>query len=158
MFHEVRSIFAENELELWAKAGINFCAGKSCPCRAEKSVYGYIVNWFHGTCNSPWWKLPGLAHTSYHELLLFHKQEHARNACNKLHPCGHMCGGIKGETVCLPCLHGCSSNPTLKQDADDMCMICFTEALSCAPAVQVKLWNCTKEVRITCGPCFNYSC
>ncbi|PNF28397.1 hypothetical protein B7P43_G16744 [Cryptotermes secundus] len=74
-------------------------------------------------------------------------QEHARNACNKLHPCGHMCGGIKGEAVCLPCLHGCSSNPTLKQDADDMCMICFTEALSCAPAVQLK-----------CGHVFHYHC
>jgi len=69
------------------------------------------------------------------------QQEHARNACNKLHPCGHMCGGIKGEVVCLPCLHGCSSKLALKQDADDMCMICFTEALSCAPAIQVKLWK-----------------
>ncbi|XP_021915277.1 E3 ubiquitin-protein ligase MYCBP2-like, partial [Zootermopsis nevadensis] len=74
-------------------------------------------------------------------------QEHARNACNKLHPCGHMCGGIKGEAVCLPCLHGCSAKPTLKQDADDMCMICFTEALSCAPAIQLK-----------CGHVFHYHC
>lgn len=64
-------------------------------------------------------------------------QEHAKNACTKHNSCGHMCGGIVGETVCLPCLHGCSGNPNLKQDADDMCMICFTEALSCAPAIQV---------------------
>ncbi|XP_047115899.1 E3 ubiquitin-protein ligase highwire-like [Schistocerca piceifrons] len=74
-------------------------------------------------------------------------QEHARNACNKIHACGHMCGGIKGETKCLPCLHGCSSDPTLKQDADDMCMICFTEALSCAPAIQLK-----------CGHVFHLHC
>lgn len=53
-----------------------------------------------------------------------------------------MCGGILGETKCLPCLHGCSRNSSLRQDADDMCMICFTEALSCAPAIQVpELFN-----------------
>nr|CAD7431359.1 unnamed protein product [Timema monikensis] len=74
-------------------------------------------------------------------------QEHARNACSKLHPCGHMCGGIKGEVTCLPCLHGCSADPNLKQDADDMCMICFTEALSCAPAIQLK-----------CGHVFHQHC
>lgn len=48
-----------------------------------------------------------------------------------------MCGGVLGESQCLPCLHGCSNNATLRQDSDDMCMICFTEALSCAPAIQV---------------------
>lgn len=50
-----------------------------------------------------------------------------------------MCGGVKGEATCLPCLHGCSSDSSLKQDADDMCMVCFTEALACAPALQVIL-------------------
>lgn len=64
-------------------------------------------------------------------------QEYARTACNKIHNCGHMCGGVQSEAVCLPCLHGCSANTSLRQDADDMCMICFTEALSCAPALQV---------------------
>lgn len=45
---------------------------------------------------------------------------------------------MKNEEHCLPCLHGCDkSATTLKQDADDMCMICFTEALSAAPAIQV---------------------
>lgn len=48
-----------------------------------------------------------------------------------------MCGGVLSETKCLPCLQGCSRDNTLRQDADDMCMICFTEALSCAPAIQV---------------------
>lgn len=106
-----------------------------------------------------WNMLLGLANAWDLEVLLamfFLKQEHARNACSKLHPCGHMCGGIKGEAVCLPCLHGCSSNPTLKQDADDMCMICFTEALSCAPAIQVRLWNDTKEVWICEFPIITY--
>ena len=93
------------------------------------------------------WHL-SVAHTKSYICSLFFKQEHARNACNKLHPCGHMCGGIKGEGVCLPCLHGCSSKLALKQDADDMCMICFTEALSCAPAIQVKLWKL--ELYLSC--------
>lgn len=64
-------------------------------------------------------------------------QEYSREACVRTSDCGHLCGGLKGETTCLPCLHGCSNNPSLKQDADDMCMICFSEALSAAPAIQV---------------------
>ena len=56
----------------------------------------------------------------------------------KTHGCGHLCGGVKEEDPCLPCLHhGSSTDTSLKQDADDMCMICFTEALACAPAIQV---------------------
>ncbi|KAL1131023.1 hypothetical protein AAG570_012261 [Ranatra chinensis] len=74
-------------------------------------------------------------------------QEHARNACCKVHQCGHLCGGIKSESVCLPCLHGCSGIASLKQDADDMCMVCFTEAISSAPAVQLK-----------CGHVFHLHC
>lgn len=67
-------------------------------------------------------------------------QEYAKLACSKTHPCGHPCGGVKNEDSCLPCLHGCDKNTgCLKQDADDMCMICFTEALSAAPAIQVAL-------------------
>uniref|UniRef100_A0A6Q2X7Z5 E3 ubiquitin-protein ligase MYCBP2 n=1 Tax=Esox lucius TaxID=8010 RepID=A0A6Q2X7Z5_ESOLU len=65
-------------------------------------------------------------------------QEYAKLACCKTHTCGHPCGGVKNEESCLPCLHGCDkSTGCLKQDADDMCMICFTEALSAAPAVQL---------------------
>lgn len=72
--------------------------------------------------------------------------EHAAQACTRTLPCGHACGGICNEDPCLPCLHGCHPSPEegapplpLKQDADDMCMICFTEALSAAPAIQVSL-------------------
>lgn len=79
-------------------------------------------------------------------------QEHGKNTCSKTLACGHQCGGIKNELLCLPCLHGCSNvNGELKQDADDMCMICFIEALSCAPSIQLKCGhvfhlNCCKNV------------
>lgn len=69
--------------------------------------------------------------------LLLTQQEYSREACVQTHECGHLCGGLKGEAECLPCLHGCSNSHSLKQDADDMCMICFSEALSAAPAIQV---------------------
>ena len=72
-------------------------------------------------------------------------------ACQKVHPCGHHCGGIIHEEDCLPCLHGCSSQqegtPLLRQDADDMCMICFTEALSPIPSILLK-----------CGHVFHFNC
>ncbi|XP_046604041.1 E3 ubiquitin-protein ligase MYCBP2 isoform X2 [Neodiprion virginianus] len=74
-------------------------------------------------------------------------QEHAKNACSKVHPCGHVCGGVRNERPCLPCLHRCMPGTDLKQDADDMCMICFTEALSCAPAIQLQ-----------CGHVFHLHC
>ncbi|XP_037071412.1 E3 ubiquitin-protein ligase MYCBP2-like [Pollicipes pollicipes] len=61
---------------------------------------------------------------------------HARAACQRVHECGHACGGVRDEEPCLPCLHGCSA-ASLRQDADDMCMICFTDPLSAAPAIQL---------------------
>ena len=66
-------------------------------------------------------------------------QERATNVCDKTLVCGHACCGVKDEGQCLPCLHGCASSegPKLKQDADDMCMICYTEGLSCGPCIQV---------------------
>ncbi|XP_071483043.1 E3 ubiquitin-protein ligase MYCBP2-like [Diadema antillarum] len=74
-------------------------------------------------------------------------QRYAENACTKVLPCGHVCGGILEEAECLPCLHGCVPTSNLKQDADDMCMICFTEALACAPAIQ-----------LICGHVFHHHC
>ncbi|XP_006639089.2 E3 ubiquitin-protein ligase MYCBP2 isoform X17 [Lepisosteus oculatus] len=75
-------------------------------------------------------------------------QEYAKSACSKTHPCGHLCGGVKNEEQCLPCLHGCDkSTSCLKQDADDMCMICFTEALSAAPAIQL---DCSHVFHLQC--------
>lgn len=88
-------------------------------------------------------------------------QEYAKQACSKTHPCGHPCGGVKNEETCLPCLHGCDkSTGCLKQDADDMCMICFTEALSAAPAVQVtkyKSFQC-KSLTSDCSVIMFTSC
>ncbi|KAJ8253382.1 hypothetical protein GJAV_G00212310 [Gymnothorax javanicus] len=75
-------------------------------------------------------------------------QEYAKLACSKTHVCGHPCGGVKNEELCLPCLHGCDrSTACLKQDADDMCMICFTEALSAAPAIQL---DCSHVFHLQC--------
>ena len=76
-------------------------------------------------------------------------QERAKVICTKTLSCGHPCNGVQGEEECLPCLHGCKTKQEgdegevksklqeLKQDADDMCMICYTENLSCAPCIQV---------------------
>lgn len=78
-------------------------------------------------------------------------QDHAKVICTKTLPCGHPCNGVQGEEDCLPCLCGCktavkeddsevkSKLHHLKQDADDMCMICYTENLSCAPCIQVSV-------------------
>ncbi|XP_055524898.1 E3 ubiquitin-protein ligase highwire isoform X3 [Wyeomyia smithii] len=83
-------------------------------------------------------------------------QEYAANACTKTLQCGHLCGGIINEERCLPCLQQkCLGNesslsekePKLTQDADDMCMICFTEALSSAPSIQ-----------LDCGHVFHCHC
>jgi RCR-type E3 ubiquitin transferase len=82
-------------------------------------------------------------------------QDYSANACSKILACGHFCGGIINEINCLPCLHQkCQSaanfdskKPKLTQDGDDMCMICFTEALSCAPSIQM-----------SCGHVFHYHC
>ena len=73
----------------------------------------------------------------------------AKEACTKILECGHPCGGILDEDPGLPCLHRCrpSDQGALKQDADDMCMICFTEALSAAPAIYLK-----------CGHVFHLHC
>ncbi|XP_062536745.1 E3 ubiquitin-protein ligase highwire-like [Armigeres subalbatus] len=83
-------------------------------------------------------------------------QEYAASACAKVHNCGHLCGGIINEEKCLPCLQQkcltseskvSGKEPKLTQDADDMCMICFTEALSSAPSLQ-----------LDCGHVFHFHC
>ena len=67
--------------------------------------------------------------------------ERSSEVCEKTLACGHPCNGVMGEEDCLPCLHhGCAMDVAkLKQDADDMCMICYTEGLSCAPCIQVRV-------------------
>ncbi|VVD05977.1 unnamed protein product [Leptidea sinapis] len=73
--------------------------------------------------------------------------EHGREACSRTLGCGHFCGGVRGERTCLPCLFGCTHSSSLRQDADDMCMICFTDPLQAAPAIQ-----------LTCGHVFHLHC
>lgn len=71
--------------------------------------------------------------------------------CDQTLTCGHPCSGVKGEEECLPCLHGCAAlEANLKQDADDMCMICYTEGLSCAPCIQVGLDLTSGACRCSC--------
>ncbi|CAH2036091.1 unnamed protein product, partial [Iphiclides podalirius] len=77
-------------------------------------------------------------------------QEFGRDACTRVLVCGHVCGGVRGESRCLPCLVGCPGPDDaipLRQDADDMCMICFTDPLQAAPAIQ-----------LTCGHVFHLHC
>lgn len=69
--------------------------------------------------------------------------ERADLVCDKTLSCGHACCGVKGEEKCLSCLYGCAGDDSkLKQDADDMCMMCYTEGLSCAACIQV--CTCTR--------------
>ncbi|XP_048488841.1 E3 ubiquitin-protein ligase MYCBP2 [Plutella xylostella] len=78
-------------------------------------------------------------------------QDHGKESCARVLSCGHLCGGVRGEKTCLPCLFGCTAavagEAPLRQDADDMCMICFTDPLQAAPAIQLK-----------CGHVFHLHC
>lgn len=81
-------------------------------------------------------------------------QEYAAEACNKILSCGHFCNGIANEEKCLCLEPKChrlvnakDDKPKLTQDGDDMCMICFTEALSAQPSIQLH-----------CGHVFHYRC
>lgn len=71
-------------------------------------------------------------------------KRHADTACTKQLTCGHMCQGV-AEDDCPPCLNGCGGS--LKQDGDDMCMICFSEPLSAAPVLHLE-----------CGHVFHFHC
>eukprot|EP00927_Polykrikos_kofoidii_P009870 TRINITY_DN14140_c0_g1_i2.p1 TRINITY_DN14140_c0_g1~~TRINITY_DN14140_c0_g1_i2.p1 ORF type:complete len:548 (+),score=81.10 TRINITY_DN14140_c0_g1_i2:116-1759(+) len=78
--------------------------------------------------------------------------EKERRACGKRHfDCGHWCGGIRGERVCLPCLHvDCCRRklaPAKLPDGDDWCPICWTETLNAAPAI-----------RLACGHVLHHHC
>lgn len=67
-------------------------------------------------------------------------QRFAAESCTKVLDCGHFCHGVLGELVCLPCLHGCSNgsgSSGLRQDGDDMCMVCFSESLFAGPCIQL---------------------
>lgn len=78
------------------------------------------------------------------------------SACSRVLRCGHACGGVRGERACLPCLFGCGAGAAaggapLRQDADDMCMICFTDPLQAAPAIQVSLSPLSQPIYVPLG-------
>jgi len=73
-------------------------------------------------------------------------RQFASTACSKVLSCGHFCGGLNSDENCLQCLRSeCSKD--LKQDAEDVCMICFTDTLSSAPVV-----------KLDCGHLFHFHC
>ena len=89
---------------------------------------------------------PGLALVCEDELCL----ERAKLNCTRTHPCGHPCGGVRGEKQCLPCLRHCNpptEGPPLTQDHELDCAICYTEPLGAAPTIRLK-----------CGHCFHHEC
>ncbi|KAL0046570.1 hypothetical protein WJX82_004073 [Trebouxia sp. C0006] len=77
--------------------------------------------------------------------------------CSRLLACGHWCGGVAGETDCLPCLHGCSnthmhSGVTLTSRAvtlngQDACPMCW-EPLACGPAI---ILTCDHACHLACA-------
>lgn len=61
-------------------------------------------------------------------------------SCDKIHRCGHVCKGWRGEHQCLPCLEpdcitkyneGKSKQEALLegQNSDEFCTICYTTGL-----------------------------
>lgn len=66
----------------------------------------------------------------------------AEEACGKIKACGHACGGVRGESQCMPCFSGCDCP---MPPPSDPCMC--SEALSSAPAV-----------RLDCGHVFHGGC
>jgi E3 ubiquitin-protein ligase MYCBP2 len=65
-------------------------------------------------------------------------------ACVCTLDCGHLCGGVRDETTCLPCYEGCSG---VKLVADEDCTVCYTEHLVASPTI-----------RLGCGHAFHYMC
>merc|ERR1712232_1370355 len=75
----------------------------------------------------------------------------AKNVCTKRLPCGHVCCGIRGEEVCLPCLEAdCEAHiaSEMKEDRDTYCNICYTDTLAAQPTVLL----------LSCGHAFHFEC
>jgi len=73
-------------------------------------------------------------------------QDRRKQSCGKIHPCGHPCIGIRGETKCPPCFHP-DCVPKGGKTHDDYCTICYVEGWSAAPCVQLE-----------CKHVFHYHC
>lgn len=68
----------------------------------------------------------------------------AKHACTKTLDCGHFCGGVRGESKCLPCYEGCDGGTVEK---DDKCAICGWMDLGSSPVLQ-----------LGCGHAFHAEC
>eukprot|EP01065_Artemidia_motanka_P006879 TRINITY_DN13368_c0_g1_i1.p1 TRINITY_DN13368_c0_g1~~TRINITY_DN13368_c0_g1_i1.p1 ORF type:complete len:659 (+),score=186.94 TRINITY_DN13368_c0_g1_i1:93-2069(+) len=70
----------------------------------------------------------------------------SRDICQKTLPCGHLCGGVRDEVACPPCLHSdCASSGV--RTGSDWCSICYTEELRAAPVVT-----------LSCEHTFHFNC
>jgi len=62
-------------------------------------------------------------------------------SCVHTLPCGHPCGGTRGEEHCISCLEpdcdGAARRVLCSQSKDDYCAICFTEELGEAPCIEL---------------------
>ena len=82
--------------------------------------------------------------------------EVAEQTCTKTLPCGHLCDGVRGEVVCLPCIHpGCTAHKEsrAKMDREDECM-CYTGSLSEEPCIMLEcghVLHYNRAVRILKG-------
>ena len=94
-------------------------------------------------------------------------QARLKGSCTKTLPCGHPCGGVRGEATCLPCLrcvppgdagttrkgksrggHGNITGNGSFPTADDPCAICYVDPLGASPAI---LLGCGHVVHRQCA-------
>jgi E3 ubiquitin-protein ligase MYCBP2 len=82
-------------------------------------------------------------------------RKRARLSCTRTLECGHHCGGVRGERLCLPCLEeDCrrSSSNQLREEflpsATDLCGICLVEPLRRAPSIRLQ---CGHVVHLHCA-------
>lgn len=78
-------------------------------------------------------------------------RDQMKEACSKVHSCGHSCSGIIREKTCLPCLKGdCALKASAElhgENEDSYCSLCYVESLSEAPCIQSQ-----------CGHIFHLKC
>ncbi|KAG0585408.1 hypothetical protein KC19_2G009400 [Ceratodon purpureus] len=82
-------------------------------------------------------------------------RKRARLSCTRSLECGHHCGGVRGERLCLPCLEEECRNSSTKQlgreflpAATDLCGICLVEPLQRAPSIRLQ---CGHVVHLHCA-------
>jgi len=83
--------------------------------------------------HKPDWQFPGWDNVCHLEEC----NKRRSQSCGKVHRCGHVCIGIRGEKRCPPCFH-----PDCAQKGgsnwEDFCSICWTEDWTAAPCVQLE--------------------